>query len=431
MRLGYEGLKERLVLPFVLLGYIISAVLSLVTFALVAQLEERAVEQFLSVEIERFRIRRLENHLADPPVELLLHIFPLPTAELPTLPKHPPGYQGIERVMTAERNYTVLIGDVAGKAYAFAYDREYVDARLARLALFLLIGTGVMTFASFLIGNHLAQRIARPLRSLLHDIDQQATPGYALSLGRTGPIFEAREYPANEIGALAHALDQYAHRLHGFIERESFFAADVSHELRTPIAAIQGAIEVMLLAPDFPCVLRNRAEQIQRNAVRAGEVLEAMLILAREKNGREVGECRLEDLFEELLRDASERLKGRPVSIHSHYLASPVLPVGRPLVYVLVSNLLRNACAYTREGTIQVTLTDTGFEIQDTGIGISGERFPKIFERLEKGQESTGSGLGLSIVSRVAEYLQWSISVSSEENQGTCVKVRFLPPTEG
>lgn len=422
MNLAYESLKERLVMPFVLLGYIVSALLSLITFALVSELEERAVVQILNVEIERFRNRRLVDSKALPTEESLLHVVSLPSALLPNLPKHPPGYTGLERVMSVDKNYTVLIGDVQGNAFALAYDRVYVDARLAKLALFLLLGTGVMTLVSFLIGNRLANRLARPIGHLLRDLTERS--GTQTQPGVT-ERFMADNYPNNEIGDLAKALDAYARRLHGFIERESHFSADVSHELRTPIAAIRGGAEVLLQNPSLPDAFRPRVSAMHRNAVRMSEILEAMLLMARESADGEDLACSLSELLEEIHGDAVERMKGRPVAIALDIRDRPILPIQRSLAYVVISNLLRNACAYTREGHIVVTLQAAGLEIVDSGIGIPEERFATIFKRLEKGEESTGCGLGLSIVARVTELLGWQLEIDSEQHKGTRVTIRF------
>lgn len=424
MNLEYESLKDKLVLPFVLLGYVVSAALSLITFALVAELEEQAIAQHLNVELERFRYQRAVSPHAETISDSLVLVLELPTTQLPSLPKHAPGYQGIERVMTADKNFTVLIGDVGKQPYALAYDRELVDARLARLALFLLIGTAGMTFLSHLIGSRLAQGLARPLRVLLHDIDQQAQQAH-LSVEAPPLPFQTTDFPNNEIGALARSLENYAHRLQGFIARESYFAADVSHELRTPIAAILGAAEVMQVQPDLPEKLRARIALIHRNAVRAGEVLEAMLVLAREKTSPQDLGCDVAEVATELAEDMRDLLRGHPVEMQLLILARPQLQAHRSLVYVAISNLLRNASAHTRSGHITIRLESDHLSVTDTGVGIPAERFDTIFRRLEKGANSQGFGLGLSIVARITEYLDWRITVTSTEGQGTQICLHF------
>ena len=97
----------------------------------------------------------------------------------------------------------------------------------------------------------------------------------------------------------------------------------------------------------------------------------------------------------------------------------------------MVSNLVRNACAYSKEGLIRVSLFDDALEVADTGVGIPGERFPELMQRHAKGEGSSGHGLGLSIVARVCDRLGWRFSVDSAAGRGTRVTMRFAAAAAG
>lgn len=103
------------------------------------------------------------------------------------------------------------------------------------------------------------------------------------------------------------------------------------------------------------------------------------------------------------MADCQPSLFGRNVSMVFEIEARPILAAERSLAYVVVSNLLRNACAHTHAGTITVTLKEACFIVRDSGIGMPAERFPTLMERHVKGEHSTGFGLGLSIVARVCD----------------------------
>jgi signal transduction histidine kinase len=77
-----------------------------------------------------------------------------------------------------------------------------------------------------------------------------------------------------------------------------------------------------------------------------------------------------------------------------------------------------------------VRLDGHHLEIVDSGIGIPEDRFPALFKRLDKGKESTGFGLGLSIVSRVAERLGWTVDIQSRSGAGTRVSITFLDTSQ-
>jgi signal transduction histidine kinase len=419
----YDSLRRKLVLPFVLLGFSVSALLSLVTFGLVAELEEHAIVRILQVEMENFRNRKVQNPLALPPSTSVLSGHFLPVEAFPLVTPVKPGNDRIERFLKDTQEYSVLITHIDDKPYALFFDRSYVATNLGRLALFLLIGTTLMTLFSWLVGNHLAGKVVRPIGKLLDEISEKTANANPLA---NAPLsFAVADYPADEIGGLVQALDRFALRLHGFLERESYFAGDVSHELRTPVAVIRGAAEVLIESPDLPESLRQRLGTIHRQAVRMGQMLEAMLLLATE--GGEAGDpaCAMAEVIADAIADASPALAGRPVKITFEAAERPILPVERSLVYVLVSNLLRNACAYTREGSIAVYLDTNRLEITDSGIGIAEERFPSLFKRHAKGEDSAGHGLGLSIVARISQQLDWKIDIQSRPGEGTKVCIVF------
>jgi signal transduction histidine kinase len=176
---------------------------------------------------------------------------------------------------------------------------------------------------------------------------------------------------------------------------------------------------------------RQRIATIHRQAVRMTEMLEAMLLLAHEgRNNDEHDDpsCAMVDILRDTIADCQASLADRQVEIVSEIIGRPRLPVERSLAYVVISNLLRNACAHTQEGQIVLSLRDQDLTIADTGIGIPEDRFPTLFERHSKGEESQGNGLGLSIVARVTEMLGWTVTISSHQGVGTTVRVEFAPP---
>ncbi|MDD2741077.1 MAG: HAMP domain-containing sensor histidine kinase [Rhodocyclaceae bacterium] len=419
----YDSLRSKLVLPFVLLGFSVSAILSLVTFGLVAQLEEAAIMRILQVEMENFQSRKAQNPLTPPPSTSVLSGHYLPVKDFPLVHPVKPGHQLVERFLQNTTEYSVLITHIDDRPYALFYDRSYLTSRLGELALFLLIGTTLMSLLSLLVGNHLAAKVLRPINRLLGEISQKTSD--TKQLLNTPLSFSAKDYPADEIGRLVQALDQFSLRLHGFLQRESHFSSDVSHELRTPVAVIRGAAEVLIEYPNLPEAIAQRLRTIYRHATRMGQILEAMLLLAREEPELTDPACSLAEIVDEAVLDALPALAGRPIEIVQEIAERPILPVERALAYVLVSNLLRNACAYTQKGVITVRLDAHHLEIQDTGIGITEDRFPALFSRHVKGEDSTGCGLGLSIVSRIAQELAWTIKIHSRSGEGTLICIQF------
>jgi len=94
---------------------------------------------------------------------------------------------------------------------------------------------------------------------------------------------------------------------------------------------------------------------------------------------------------------------------------------------VLLGNLLRNACHYTDEGSVTVTLRRGSIVITDTGIGMCPDELAKVFEPFFRGGDmrSGGQGIGLSIVRRLSERYGWPVSIESEPGHGTTATIRF------
>jgi hypothetical protein len=318
--LPYDSLRQRLVQPFLLLGFVVSASLSLTTFALLAQIEERAVERTLNVELESFRHRRAINPLASPAESSLLRGVFLPAEQLTRYPELSSDAAILEMRTLDDGEFSVLFARVDGRPFALLYDRSYIKSNMASLALLLLLATGGMTLLSFAVGYRLSRRVVQPIVRLLDEVSFKAGQS---GMPAEGIGFSAQDYPPDEIGRLVRELDRFSHRLYEFVRRESSFAADVSHELRTPVAVISGAAEVLAEVPGLDDAVRQRISAIHRNAVRMSQVLEAMLILAKEERSDADPSCNLADVVDDVVADCLPALQGRPVSAISFATPAP------------------------------------------------------------------------------------------------------------
>jgi signal transduction histidine kinase len=107
----------------------------------------------------------------------------------------------------------------------------------------------------------------------------------------------------------------------------------------------------------------------------------------------------------------------------------------------VISNLVDNAIKFTPEKgevTIRTYVKDSTMvtvEVEDTGVGISEEALPRVFEAFTQESEGLtreyeGAGLGLSIVQGLVEALGGKIEVETEKGEGTCISVHLPRPTE-
>jgi two-component system phosphate regulon sensor histidine kinase PhoR len=221
----------------------------------------------------------------------------------------------------------------------------------------------------------------------------------------------------------------------------SDFVANVSHELRTPLSILRGYIETLV---DYPETSRGELSRIlqvmERHSKRLGLLIDDLLSLAQLESSHtnlEIGQVRLRELFDHVLRDWKEKFaeKNLKVIVDLQPDAPPIRADGTRLQEVLY-NLLENAVKYSREnGEIRLQAAQRNSEIvlsvSDDGIGISKDDLPRIFERFYRAdkartRELGGTGLGLAIVKHIAQLHGGRVEAESEPGRGTTIRV-LLP----
>ncbi|KAB7768259.1 sensor histidine kinase [Xanthomonas maliensis] len=229
-----------------------------------------------------------------------------------------------------------------------------------------------------------------------------------------------------ETRQLAEALHALGQRVSEHIARERNFTRDASHELRTPLTVIRVASDMALADEAVPPRVERSLRRIQRAGRDMEAVIDAFLILAREAEIDPQSESF--DAFElasEELDNARELLGDKPVTLH--LVGERSLPMFAPprVLRVVLSNLLRNACAYTDSGQVTVELAHDRIVVRDTGIGMSEETRARAFEPFFRADPNRpqGTGLGLSIVRRLCDRFGWRIELHSEAGVGTSVAV--------
>lgn len=237
-----------------------------------------------------------------------------------------------------------------------------------------------------------------------------------------------------EVLPLVDALNRLLQRIRTALQAERRFTADAAHELRTPLAAIRANAQVLLAARD-PAEREETARDLLASVDRGTHLIEQLLELARADRSLQqdrLREVELADVAREQL-DAHRAEADRCGIDLRGELASGMVRGDPGLLSVMVRNLVDNALRYTPRGghvTIAVRQGTGGptLVVDDDGPGIPLQDRERVFERFSRlpGRRATGSGLGLSIVRRVADLHRASVLVSEGPGErGTSVTVRF------
>ncbi len=405
-------------LALALLGGGVSLILTLTLFWATQQFTHQLLEESLQAELEDYIARRLRNPQSLPPDARLIKGYvsanpaqdrQLPAALAVLLPgNHTLTLEGIPR--------QVIVADQAGLRFYMAFDATHVLLRARQLGVWLAgLGLG-MVVLSVLVGGWLARRVSLPVEALAHRVQ-------AAEAQTDVPV----DYGSAEVAALAAAFERQFARLGSFIERERAFTADVSHELRTPLAVIQSTVEVLETLQDWPAAQAGRLARISSAVRQATELTAALLALAREENGAtQEQRCAVAPVVQDALEKLRPLIRHKPVTVRWEVLANPVVAAHPMLLFIVVSNLIRNAFAFTELGEVHIRVEAHRVRVCDSGSGIASADEARIFERYYKGSASQGTGIGLSLVKRICDRYRWEIRLTSVEHQGTQAELILL-----
>lgn len=267
----------------------------------------------------------------------------------------------------------------------------------------------------------------RPLDRLAREVEQREPDNLAALDTASAP---------REVVPLIERLNRLFTRIEASMQKERRFTADAAHELRTPVAAIKAQAQVARAASGEA----ERAHALD-NAIlgcdRAAHLIEQLLTLARiDTLDSSVAEpCQLVDIASETIAALAPAALEKGVQLE--LLAGNAAAVrGNPgLLRILLRNLLDNSIRHTPSGTsVQVSITEEPgaicLSVSDNGPGIPEQELDKVLERFYRplGTQASGSGLGLSIVKRIAEVHDAALQIQPvNAGQGLRVTVSFKP----
>ncbi|KXV02809.1 histidine kinase [Caballeronia megalochromosomata] len=299
--------------------------------------------------------------------------------------------------------------------------KEMVNALMAGTGLFALLTVWLSFGVSGLLVRQVAG-LARQVKALRHESTALINPG---------------RYDEAELIGLVDAFNDYHRRMAEMIAREKEFTGDVSHELRTPLTAIKTSCELLNQDPGVSGKSRARLAQINRAADSMHELVNALLMLARDDSAQHAEPVNLARIVDTTLTPFADRLAINSVRTIVDVDSRVQINASPSALAIVLSNLTDNAVRYTdRGGRIRFSYVEGRLHIEDTGSGIAEEALPHVFDRFyraapaqtELQTEQRGFGIGLSIVKKICDRHGWAIQIVSEQHRGTRVSLS-LPVT--
>jgi two-component system sensor histidine kinase QseC len=226
--------------------------------------------------------------------------------------------------------------------------------------------------------------------------------------------------PPAEVAPLVQALNGLFNRIDGMLQSERRFTADAAHELRTPIAAIRTQAQVALAEAD-DARRQHALRATLEGCDRAARLVDQLLTLSRLEAGAAVPKkpVDMNALAQQVVRDLAPKALRKQQDLGVETSGACVIDGDAMLLGVLLRNLVDNAVRYGPAGArINVTTAaqhgQAVLVVEDSGPGLSEQDIARLGERFARGSghDESGSGLGWSIVRRIAQVHGLTTAVS-------------------
>ncbi|MCA1735573.1 MAG: HAMP domain-containing histidine kinase [Actinobacteria bacterium] len=228
----------------------------------------------------------------------------------------------------------------------------------------------------------------------------------------------------DEIGRLAHTMNEMLERVEEAMVRQQRFVADASHELRSPLARLRAEIEVRLLGTDSD--ERDELESLLEEVVGLQRMVEDLLDLARADSAHDLRRSEPVDLDDLVFREA-ENLKMDSGVLIDVAGVSAAQVQGDPLQ---LTRAIRNLCDNARrhaKAKVTITLGERSgraiLTVGDDGPGIPPEQADSVFERFgrldgSRSRAGGGTGLGLAITREIIEAHDGTVHIDPDRRPG-------------
>lgn len=324
----------------------------------------------------------------------------------------------IRKSATIDKNtYYYAIRLDNGNVLRVAIASESVFMVFYQSLIYIAIVSFAVMLISLAISFAITKSIVKPITDIgnnLDNIEEQET-------------FE-------ELMPFVNVLKEHKQKQNQLDKQKKEFTANVSHELKTPLTSIAGYAELIETGMARDEDIKPFAHTIRKQALRLVTLTEDIIQLTQldeaQPESISFEEINLSSIAERCAESFEMNARAKNIAINLD-LEDCYVNGNAALIEEMVYNLIDNAIRYNKDdGAVDVVVKDASVSVSDTGIGIPKQYEDRIFERFfrvdkSRSKETGGTGLGLAIVKHIAEAHKARISITSEENVGTQIKVNF------
>ena len=242
-----------------------------------------------------------------------------------------------------------------------------------------------------------------------------------------------------ETAHIVEAFNQLLKRMKALDDSRQEFVANVSHELKTPMTSIKVLADSLLAQGDAPAELyREFMEDMVSEIDRENKIITDLLTLVKmDKKVQDLNivALNINDLIELILKRLRPMARKKDVELVFESMRPVVAEVDEVKMTLIMTNLVENAIKYNKEhGWVKVELDADHqyftFKVSDSGLGIPEDSLEHIYERFYRADKSHsreigGTGLGLAITRSAVIMHRGTITVTSEEGEGSCFTVKI------
>jgi signal transduction histidine kinase len=421
----YQSIRFRIVACILLFGTLLITLNAGITFFVMGNNLSRMIANLIETEADTFIYKYEKDRTTPLPHSKYINMY----EGVENLPEHfedlvkalPPGVHTID---DPDKKHPIHVGviqlpDKENPYFMFFHGREFFEENAwLHPRQILMISLALLLIPGIIIGYITSRMLFAPVVTLIEQI-KDLNPDNI-------PARFSQQHAKNELGMLTRTVETTMNRINAFIQREKQFTRDASHELRTPLTIVKGAVEIMETQPELETnpLLKKPLKRISRSVKDMETTIETFLWLAREEGGTEEP-CRVEPVVRKAIEDNHYLIEDKDIQLHMNVFYDKTVRAREEVVYIAVTNLIRNAFHFTSRGSVTITLDDAHIGIQDTGMGIEADQIDSVTRSHVKGEKSQGFGLGLSIVSRLCKRFDWQLTIESAPGKGTRTRIMW------